>query len=379
MINFDFESKCYSCGACANVCRKDAITFDDRLLPNVDNAKCVNCKKCEQVCVNLKSKQFSRIIAENAHGYLCANANIEERIVSSSGGVFILLAKEVLEKGGYVCGCIYDEKFMPKHILSCNALDVQRMMGSKYVKSDLGLCIREINEVLGANRPVLFSGVPCQTAAVRNCLGDQKNLIIVTIVCHGSIEREFWNSYLKVEEQHGAIENITMRDKRRGWDNYGLRIKYKDGSERVTYRKQDGYFLRCFTNGYFQRERCLDCKYKGSEIVGDILLGDAWGLDKDLYEIDDSYGVSCVITLSEKGEILLRSTRSTLIMKSVDANLIISNNKRIVSPAPDVALRKQFQEKCRKRPGDINDICEEYALPSFGKRIINKLFTKQSV
>ena len=31
---------------------------------------------------------------------------------------FFKLAQKVLEMDGYVCGCIYDDKFMPKHIVS---------------------------------------------------------------------------------------------------------------------------------------------------------------------------------------------------------------------------------------------------------------------
>lgn len=374
MIHFNFTSDCYSCSACASVCSAGAIRFDDRLLPVVDPDKCVDCGRCEQVCVKLKEPAYRPALREDALGFVCRNTDEEERVSSSSGGVFILLAKEVLAQGGSVCGCIYDDAFLPSHILTSDPAMVRKMMGSKYVKSDMGDCIREMETVLKSGRPVLFSGVPCQSAAVKSCLGHYPGLSIVNIVCHGSIEREFWQSFLAQARTQGEIADITMRDKSRGWDNYGLRIRYKDGKEHVTFRNQDGFFLRCFTSGLFQRERCLKCGYKGSAIAGDLLLGDGWGMEQVCPEFCDAYGVSSVIALTQKGRSLLEAIEPRLLSRPIDVPQIVSRNGRIVSPAPDMAFRRRFQSKCRKDPVKIEQLCEEYARPSFPKRVINKLY-----
>lgn len=373
MINFDFSNDCYSCSACANVCPKDVIHFDRRLLPVVDTSVCVNCGRCERVCVNLLEKEYKPVLADNSKGVVCKNRNELERQSSSSGGIFILLANKILKLGGYVCGCVYDDCFMPKHIVSNDINDVKGMMGSKYVKSDMGFCIREIKQLLEEGIPVLFSGVPCQTAAISTSLGKQVKLFIVTLVCHGSIERDFWQMYLKEQEKYGSIKNVTMRDKSRGWENYGLKIRYTDGTERATYRNEDGYFLRSFTSGYFQRERCLKCKYKGSELIGDLLLGDGWGMDEVFPDLADSYGVSSAVLLSEKGERLFDEIACDIDFRTIDVSQIVYRNRRIISPAPGVALRRSFQSKCQKNPEEISRICKEYAVPSFTKKLINKI------
>ena len=375
MINFDFTKGCYSCSACANVCPEDAIRFDDKLLPAIDSAKCVNCGKCEKVCIKLNEAAYLPKLDEDAEGFVCKNIDQQERIDSSSGGVFILLAKKVLAQGGYVCGCVYDGDFQPKHIVTNEFTLVQKMMGSKYVKSDMGSCIREMDILLRKRTPVLFSGVPCQSAAVKKCLEKYPNLIIVNIVCHGSIERDFWKSYLDLERQRGDIMDVTMRDKSRGWDNYGLRIRFQDGTEHTTYRNQDGYFLRCFTSGLFQRERCLHCSYKGSAIVGDLLLGDGWGMDQVFPELCDSYGVSAVVALTETGKHSLAELQPYLISQHISVSQIVARNGRIVSPAPNIAFRNLFQKKCEKKPKEIKNICEKYANPTIICRIINKMYS----
>ena len=374
MINFDFKNECYSCSACSYICPKDAIKFNEKLLPYVDLKRCINCGLCEQTCIKMSEIEYHQELCKDAVGFICKNLNDNERRMSSSGGLFILLAKQTLKNGGYVCGCVYDDDFLPKHILTNEFIQVQKMMGSKYVKSDMLTCIREIEDICRSGKPVLFTGVPCQCAAVKKCLGKYKELTIVNIVCHGSIDREFWNNYLDTERKYGEIAGVTMRDKSKGWENYGLRINYLNGLQRTTFRNDDGYFLRCFTEGLFQRERCLHCNIKGTSIVGDLLLGDGWGMEELFPEFCDTLGVSSVIALTQKGIDMVKEIQDSILCKPINVSQIIEKNRRIVSPANDTPYRKIFQRRCSRNPQKINQICFEYAKPSVLKRIVNKMY-----
>lgn len=117
MINFDFKEKCYSCSACAEACPTKAISFDENIHPEIDLQKCINCNRCERVCIELNKPEDIEEL-NCIEGYIVKNKNNEIRKVSSSGGVFFQIAQKVLEMDGYVCGCIYDDEFMPKHIVS---------------------------------------------------------------------------------------------------------------------------------------------------------------------------------------------------------------------------------------------------------------------
>lgn len=59
LINKKNKMKCTACGACLNICGKNAITFESDsygfLYPSVDYKKCVNCCACEDVCPIEKS------------------------------------------------------------------------------------------------------------------------------------------------------------------------------------------------------------------------------------------------------------------------------------------------------------------------------------
>lgn len=91
---------------------------------------------------------------------------------SSSGGVFHALASKVIERGGVVYGCAFDKRLRAVHIRCETMDDVRRCMGSKYTQSDLGNTIAYVQNDLAAGKIVLFTGTPCQVAAVRAYTGD---------------------------------------------------------------------------------------------------------------------------------------------------------------------------------------------------------------
>lgn len=91
---------------------------------------------------------------------------------SSSGGVFHALASKVIERGGVVYGCAFDEHLCAVHIRCETMADVCRCMGSKYTQSDLGDILNQVQDDLSGGKLVLFTGTPCQVAAVRSYTGD---------------------------------------------------------------------------------------------------------------------------------------------------------------------------------------------------------------
>lgn len=98
---------------------------------------------------------------------------------SSSGGAFYALAQAIIGQGGVVYGCAFDESHKAQHI-RCETMDeVVRCMGSKYSQSDLGDSLEKAKEDINAGRNVLFTGTPCQIAAVRIVCEKQKKALNV--------------------------------------------------------------------------------------------------------------------------------------------------------------------------------------------------------
>ena len=104
MIRAVDSEKCCGCGACASVCPEKCITFaadgEGFLCPSVDAKKCVACNACERVCPMLSEPEKNTAV----RAFAVINTDKEVRMKSSSGGVFGLLAEDVLAQGGAVFG-----------------------------------------------------------------------------------------------------------------------------------------------------------------------------------------------------------------------------------------------------------------------------------
>ena len=127
---------CTGCGACYNVCPKDAIRMEKNpqgfLYPVIDQSLCIHCKKCEQVCPKLGTD------VSNAPEPACyaARAQDDVRAISSSGGIFTLLARWVLAQGGIVCGAAMEADYHVHHICVSDEAGLERLRKSKYLQSD---------------------------------------------------------------------------------------------------------------------------------------------------------------------------------------------------------------------------------------------------
>ena len=98
------KSMCCGCGACMEICPKKAITMvqdaEGFRYPKINRFKCIECKKCVQVCP-IKNQE----IVKNDNLYLGVQAKEDKlRYVSSSGGIFSILVRYVIEKQGIVYG-----------------------------------------------------------------------------------------------------------------------------------------------------------------------------------------------------------------------------------------------------------------------------------
>ena len=373
MINFNFQKDCYHCSACVQQCPVGAISMSADLLPEVNSGMCIRCGRCETVCLHLSPPE--RVAPLAGEAFLAKNLDTELRKRSSSGGMFYPLAMQVLSENGAVCGCIWDDAFLPKHIVSSKEEDVRKMLGSKYIQSDMGDCIRQMEQLLKRGQKVLFSGVPCQTEAVaRSLRAYRSQLLLVALICHGSVDRSLWSRFLAQEsDPEKTLTGITMRDKSRGWSNYGLKLSYSDGTSQTTFRNEDGYFLNCFTNGIFERDRCLSCRYKGGVISADIVLGDGWGAECLAPSFADSLGSSYVLCLTESGQRAIEQISSQIETLPISLDDIVHNNQRIATPAPDSLDRHHFLRRYRVHPENLSALCREFSRESFLSRAFRKL------
>lgn len=158
MINLANKHDCCDCSACVQRCPKHCISLEEDsegfLYPKVNTEKCIDCGLCEKVCPWQNS--LERILPMEV--LAVKNRNETERMASSSGGVFIALAKEVLSKEGVVFGAVFDENWEVKHTYAETLEGIKPMMGSKYLQSRIGNSYCEAEKFLKEGREVLLQG-----------------------------------------------------------------------------------------------------------------------------------------------------------------------------------------------------------------------------
>lgn len=156
VISIISDGSCTGCTACFAVCPTGAIKMsaDDHgfYRPVVQDDLCVNCNRCNKVCPQLKN----RAVSSSSEAYACYAKEKKEQLNSASGGIFSLLAENVLNQGGIIYGAGFDDSFAVKHFSADNSDELYRLRGTKYVQSDLGNCFAEIQSWLRNGRLVLF-------------------------------------------------------------------------------------------------------------------------------------------------------------------------------------------------------------------------------
>ncbi len=348
MIKINFEKECYGCGACAEICPKKCITMkeDEKgfLKASIDLAQCIDCGKCEKVCVADHQNKSQVIRARKAmYGF---NTNADKRNSGTSGGVFLELAAACFQKGFLIAGCVWDENWKPKHVLTDQWEVVQKMQRSKYAQSDLHEVLNPIKAALKDGKRVLFSGTPCQIAAVKKYVGESDNITYVGLVCHGVASRSVWRMYLdSLQKEHGTIAKLRMREKSGGWTKLSLFVEFLNGKQIILSKPENGQFMQCFQERLYVSERCLSCQYKGESIEADIIIGDGWGQNPVAKSMEDGKGLSCILVLSEKGYALWREVEHAFCTKETEADVVVHGNPRLLTASsPNPRSGKFYRE-----------------------------------
>lgn len=372
MINITDKHNCCGCNACGDICPKQAISFkfdnEGFWYPEVDMQKCMDCGLCEKICPCLHEKEQHKPLEV----YAAVNPDEATRMNSSSGGVFWMLVEQTIGDGGTVFGAAFDKEWMVCHSSAETLEEAGKFRGSKYVQSRVNECYKKAQEALKQGRKVLYSGTACQIAALKGYLRkDYDNLLTIDVVCHGVPSPGIWKEYIKSLSISKTIKNINFRDKRGGWRNYDFSVQFSKGTGlRESHYKN--IYMQGFLHDLYLRPSCHCCKFKAGRCGSDITLGDFWGIEKVVPEIDDNRGVSIVLINSLKGKNEINTV--PISFKEVDTENALKGNPCITNATPTNKWRLEFMERYETNEGlrAISYVVNRMK-PSFIVKLLNRI------
>ena len=375
MIDIKQKKDCCGCSACAQVCPRACIRMEQDAegfsYPGVSKEQSVQCGLCEKVCPILHAGERTDQVLKTYIGYY---RQLPVRMASSSGGIFTLLAKQTLAKGGKVYGAAFDEHFTVFHTAASNEAELAQLQGSKYLQSRMGQTFQNIREDLKRRQQVLFSGTACQVAGLRSFLRrDYDGLLTVDVLCHGVPSPVVWETYLRELEQEyqSRVSHVFFRKKElTGWKRYELDITFENGASYHRPFPEDPY-MRLFLHEICLRPSCHDCRFKRLERPSDITIGDCWGVERYMPELDDDKGTSVVIIHTPAGMEQFEAIAPEMAYKEAETD-------RALPPTADsrksVLPHRRREAFFRKLP-DATSLKELVPLiePSFADRVKRKL------
>ena len=342
MIRISDKELCCGCTACVSACparcivmRRDREGFD---YPVANPDMCLKCGLCERICPMQNPVQKVEPMA--AYAARCVSKTKE----ASSGGVFPLLAQEVIKNDGVVCGAALDSSCVVEHREAETIEELAAFSGAKYVQSELYSIFEDVNCRLKEGTKVLFSGTPCQIAGLRSYLRDEyENLYTVDIACHGVPSPGLWEKYKAALETmySSRLKNVKFRDQSNGWRHYNIRYDFADKTVTVP-RLKDPY-LALFLQDMSLRPSCYDCRMRNGHSGSDITLGDLWSVAQTAPKMNDDKGVSGVLINTVKGQELWEKIAGSLSLEQLTpADVAKDNGGFAQKPTPIPEKREEF-------------------------------------
>lgn len=338
-IEFGDAKLCTGCSVCVFVCPTGAISMGEDaygfVYPVVNEGACVSCGRCLSACHMARSDEFKADSDPAAFGAYDKNASALRR--SASGGIATLLCAAVVDEGGVAYGCVAHRESVHHERLSTRD-ELEFARGSKYVQSDISDALMGIAADLNSGKEVAFVGTPCQCAALRALFGERSNLLLVDLVCEGVPSQRMYADFLDdLERERGErVSDFRFRDKRGGWLTKNP-VVVGGGDEPLERQPHYCYYYYwLFAHALILRDSCYACPYACGRRVGDVTVGDFWGVEISglgygLRELKG--GMSCVLVNAKKGRQTLEGVSEDVDIRACDLGIVACNNSCLTRPS----------------------------------------------
>ncbi len=341
------KSDCTACTACAEGCPVNCIEMKPDIYgnpyPAIDYKRCIDCKKCVRNCPVNKPAQ-SKFPKQC---YAAWSNDSETRRNSASGGIASELYKDYIERGGVCAGVQIDGQGDCSFFLFDNTIGIELARNSKYTYSNPNGIYSQIKDALTHGNEVIFIGLPCQVAGLRNYLGKKYgNLLCVDLICHGVSSPEYLKQHIKFIEQNKnkKSDHVTFRDPKKGTYIFFFSLS-SNGSTFYSKKVQDNDVYQIgYHSALIYRSNCYHCKYACPERTGDLTISDFSGLGRIMPFKGDKKNVSCILVNTPKGLMTLTSLSEKIETEERPLAEALDYEKQLKRPSAPHPGRRKFLE-----------------------------------
>lgn len=301
---------CTSCGVCATICAKKAISMqldeEGFYRPIVDVSLCNDCGLCTTVCYKFDSCVKKTTEKELKQKPLFSAWATDDDILrnTTSGGIGDLLAHQLMNEGYKVVGVVYNEDVIrAEHIIASSEDELKSFRGSKYIQSYTFDAFKEVVTNCRNEKYAVF-GTPCQIYALNKMATQRKvrdQFFFVDLYCHGCPSLHAWTKYqsaIKKSIGVSRFDSVTFRSKKRGWGSLYVVEAKLEGKTVYVGKKANDKFYELFFSEHILNDACYDCMLRSTLEYTDIRMGDFWGHKF----LDNQRGVSAISIATEKGK-----------------------------------------------------------------------------
>ncbi len=327
------KKECCGCEACVQICARKAIYMREDeegfRYPYIDETKCINCDLCKKVCPSMHMPEKHHEEKYVYGGYI---KDKKVRFESTSGGAFSAIVDAFCD-ANYVIFGAQSRGLLVFHKYITDKQELWKFRKSKYNQSIVGNSYIKCREFLMDGKKVLFSGTPCQIAALIAYLNVtntvQENLLTVEVICEGvpsplymrkledMFKDKYGSSIKSIDYRYKGksifsngkwdFEKMLLKSGGGRWDFQQMRIEMMRKNKIIVIDRWFNPFWSIWLQHLMSRPSCYNCSYTTEDRVADITLGDLWGVHiycPELY--GKNGGSSLVVCNSEKGRAVFR-------------------------------------------------------------------------
>ncbi len=379
MINLPDNRTCVGCGVCQLVCPTKCITMtedeDGFRQIHISENDCIHCNKCEHSCPIVSRRKLTNKSNAGISVFACFHKNKEIQKVSSSGGFFNALCRSFFDlhkDNASVFGAVLQRDLSVQHEEAVKYEDITKFSGSKYLQSDIRPVLRKIKSRLEEGRQVMFSGTPCQIAAVYGFLKKKYEYFYTCeVICHGVPSGyHFRCQNDRIENKYqSAIDKLNFRSKKICWP-IPMTMYHLESGRDIYVRTEENSFMSAFYAALNLRESCYSCPFAAIPRVADLTMGDFWGYDQyvKFTKEEVALGVSVVLCNNDVGEkLFLQATPYLKVEKSSIDKAILGNIHLIQPVSRSVKERNNFLSDLHKIT--LDQLENKYFKVSFLKKM----------